>query len=611
MEWKQNLTTNLSTVVLENLRGVKFLQCTFKNTSGRTNVTAITAMNAGLTVRDGCINYFAPCAMCNTPTNPSIFEGFTLGINIDNAGNQYYVLVGNSEFKNNAVGIMLLGINNSCKIGQNKFINNSEYDILVGGSAGYKIDKNIFTGNNLNVGVMLYNSGTSNIFLNKNEFTNYNTAYLAVGTNGSNAGSGSGSQFTCNKFHSCSYDIKVLNLLSPIFPFGVIAAGTIHPYQGSLTAGADNEFNKRTATHLATNGSQVVQYYHNFGANREPIKFEPTPNTKFTIINQNVALNACTTTLCDEYLVIIKPQFVGPRGSSNPYTDMQDEYDLLLNEYVTNNYEVIVQQVERNNQNIPAALANRVAYVKTRLHELGNQMQEIRNNVIYYILNDSIVDYELLKDWLSIFRTPEAKYQLVELFYEQGNYIEADELLSTLPELFNYSELENIEYNNYQRFHELKNILAREDKKWGEDSELNALRSIRECKTGRSSAMASGILCFYYGDCESFEIPSFENNNIEPKSAMTTPAPPKDRNNSSIYVFPNPTNDFVEILSLEEDVTILSCEVYNLVGTKLLTVKTDNNPSLQLDLSKLENGIYSAKVTLSNGTVEMVKIVKL
>ena len=353
-----------------------------------------------------------------------------------------------------------------------------------------------------------------------------------------------------------------------------------------------------------TNGTQIVDYYYSAGGTKQPSN--RNPSVQFPITSSYVIANACGTTLCDENLIIIKPQLGGPRGGSNPYTDMQDEFDNLLEEYITNNYAVIAQQIERNNQNIPTALANRAVYVKTRLHELGNTMQEIRNNIIYYILNDSIVDYELLKEWLSIFHTPEAKYQLVELLYEQGNYRAADELLSTLPEMFNYSELENIEHNNYLRFHELKNILASEGKKWGEDSELNALRSIRECKTGRSSAMASGILCFYYGDCEKFEIPT----EIETKSTILADNPKSNTNNTTLFVLPNPTSDFVEIYSSNPTVSVLSCEVSNIVGTKLLSVN-NNESTLKLNMSNLEKGVYFLKIILSNGNVENVKIVKL
>ena len=174
---------------------------------------------------------------------------------------------------------------------------------------------------------------------------------------------------------------------------------------------------------------------------------------------------------------------------------------------------IIAQKINNGNQSISQELVNQVIYTGNRLHELGNKMQEMSNNVIYYILNDSIVNYELLKEWLELVKTPTVKYQLAEVLYEQGHYTVADVVLANIPNQFNYSELENIEHDNYMRFHEIKNILANEGKKWDEltEDEINILRSIRDFQSGRSSAMANGVLCFYYQDCRKLEFKHPEN----------------------------------------------------------------------------------------------------
>ena len=285
-----------------------------------------------------------------------------------------------------------------------------------------------------------------------------------------------------------------------------------------------------------------------------------------------------------------------------------------MDEYSRNNYDLIVEQVERGNENIPQELANRVIFVKNTLHELGNRMARMSNSAISYILNDSIIDYDLLRAWYEVVRTPIAKYSLAETYYEEGRYENANAVLATIPRDFNYSETENYQHSYYLRFHNLKNILARDNRRWNNlnENEIAELRNIRDAKAGRSSVMAGGALCFYFGDCLPIELPNFAYEN-ETKSFVQTdnyPSQPDSQLSTSIYVYPNPTNDFVEIISLNQEVVILSCEVSSITGTKLL--KINNNESiLKIDFSKFEQGIYFVKAILSNGNVENIKIVKL
>ena len=41
----------------------------------------------------------------------------------------------------------------------------------------------------------------------------------------------------------------------------------------------------------------------------------------------------------------------------------------------------------------------------------------------------------------------------------------------------------------------------------------------------------------------------------------------------SIYVYPNPTSGLINVYSLNKNVKILSCEVFNIFGTPLITVE--------------------------------------
>ncbi|HLV39892.1 T9SS type A sorting domain-containing protein [Xanthomarina sp.] len=67
---------------------------------------------------------------------------------------------------------------------------------------------------------------------------------------------------------------------------------------------------------------------------------------------------------------------------------------------------------------------------------------------------------------------------------------------------------------------------------------------------------------------------------------------------NSISVYPNPTNDFVN-LEVSNSVIIKSVELYNIIGKQVL--KTDSVKTL--DLSNLESGVYLLKVSTDLGSM--------
>jgi len=390
---------------------------------------------------------------------------------------------------------------------------------------------------------------------------------------------------------------------------------TIHQGQGTSTAGADNILNTTNDIHLHSESPYSVTYFHSGAANNSNVKYPSNVSTQYTVVS-NAGINTCNSKLCYSLppIIILEPwggPFGAPPTSPNPYSEMQDEYDILMSEYRTNNFDAIVKQIDNGNKNIPQNLASRATFLRNRIHELGNKMTEISDNAITYILSDSVVDFGQLKAWYNIVRTPAAKYSLAETFCKEGNYIAAEQVLSNIPEQFNYGETENSEHENYMRFHAMKKTLATDGRLWDEltEKEINNLRFIRETTKGRSSAMANGVLCFYYQDCQEIELPNFKGE-VKSKSFAESVNTEFDTESTTIYVYPNPTSGLVEILSLNPEVTVVNCEVLSITGNKLLETK-GNESTLNLDLSSLEHGTYFIRITLSNQNIEMIKIVKL
>lgn len=80
----------------------------------------------------------------------------------------------------------------------------------------------------------------------------------------------------------------------------------------------------------------------------------------------------------------------------------------------------------------------------------------------------------------------------------------------------------------------------------------------------------------------------------------------QENSNSDFALFPNPTNDFLNI-KLDNDSEITSIRVYNMLGQTILNVSETTN---QVDVSNLASGHYYIQITTDQG-ISNQKIIKL
>jgi len=571
----------MAAVSLWDVNGIEFNDCVFENTSNYSNIIGISALDAGFIVNDDC-EPSNGCYLCNNITTKSKFSGFYLPIFASATGSQVPVLIANTNFEKFLCGIEI-DVLNYYNILQNKFnfhphylTNRAGYGIYNYATSGYYIEENKFINPNfLDVaGIAINNSGIANNIMRLNEFSSCYIGYYPLNINGYNLGTGSGLQLTCNKFQSCFFDIASPGYNSPYY-------NILHPLQGSAKQGADNEFISTYYSSIYT--GNPMNYYLSYGA----YKFPYYPTSGITVY-YNAGLNDCSSLNC-----LSSRGGESSRGSAlRLYSELQSEYDDLSSDLSDNN--------------------NSRTTSREDAHELSNLMMELSNRNINKILSDTILDLEQLKLWYEAVRTPISKYSLAETYFMEKRYDDANRILASIPSQFNFSEEDNYEHANYMRFHSLKNDLARSERLWNElnDRELTSLRNIRETTTGRSSAMANGVLCFFYKDCmeRTIELPRFED------AAQTKSAPLAGsdvaRNVSTIYVYPNPTTNFVDIISLNPEVAILNCEIFNVVSIKVAEI-VNTTTNVKIDMSGFDNGVYFIKVKLSNGDVENIKIVKI
>jgi hypothetical protein len=73
-------------------------------------------------------------------------------------------------------------------------------------------------------------------------------------------------------------------------------------------------------------------------------------------------------------------------------------------------------------------------------------------------------------------------------------------------------------------------------------------------------------------------------------------------NNNDFILFPNPTNQFININYLGSTINNLNITVFDMLGKKVLSqdINLDNNNQQVLDLANLAKGVYIIKLVSDN-----------
>jgi hypothetical protein len=191
-----------------------------------------------------------------------------------------------------------------------------------------------------------------------------------------------------------------------------------------------------------------------------------------------------------------------------------------------------------------------------------------------------------------------------------GEYDDAKSVLALIPNQFNFSKAEEDEHANYIRFNNLKTGIYQSGRNWTNitDREKTTLRSIRESTKGRSSSMANGVLCFFYDDCQEIDIPDFSLNRGNTKKLEKGENSENKNNTNSLYIYPNPANESVEIINLNPENQIVKNEILTTMGQLLKTDYLTKEP-IKINLKNLEAGIYLIKTYFNNGITKINKII--
>ena len=590
----QNGTNFNSHVTMWHVRGVKFNGCAFRNETSSHDGKAIYSLEAGFTARRVCpMPSLDPC-LCNNYGNDTVrrcsFSGFNEAVHAANNNASYAVTLDNCDFANNYTGVELAAADNA----QVSFC---DLDLgctappvvgaLLNNTSPFTMEGNNFhrsSYSTLNaIGICCDSAGTSENKIYLNDFSRLNYGCMVRRNNG---GSGrSGLQFQCNSFSYCNKDIYVW------------ANARIRRYQGSASAGADNDF-VGTLGRSITIGSAAdsIRYYRSNTGNHEPIGY-----TNCHVYNASA--NSCTTTLCG---IPVYPR----NGESvlQQYLSMAEEYATLVETLRAPSLQTDAPDPQDETDN---------ADLIGRLSDLSAQMGDLARAEIRNILNDSVPDMALLKRWYATimetqnFASPQmadsiipvAAYQLAETYSMEGDLAAAATLLASLPQQFTPDEASRNEYANYMALQQLRETVAGN---WYTmtDTDIAAMRQVAEYDNGRAARMAKEILCFFHHICYEDE-PLWDLDGIGERALRGDGACPIAATDDGLRLHPNPTT---HTLTVETASPIRTLTVYDLAGRVMITMDGGDTISV-MDVSSLPNGIYLLRAVTDSG-VETGRFVK-
>jgi hypothetical protein len=369
-------------------------------------------------------------------------------------------------------------------------------------------------------------------------------------------------------------------------------ASQIKIWQGTQTKGADNKF-MNTQNYSIFDNVQQITYFHSSGGNRAPYNV----NANYVAVVNNATANNCASTICSGGDVLLQ---------LTEYKQLQQNYDAQTDEFNTLNYNDITMAY-LNGETFPVAFLQPIFEKLDKIVAIGNQMRDISSYALNTILADKVLNTDLLQEWYNAIRTPIAKYSLAETYSQLGEFDKADEVLAEIPAMFDFSESEITEHNNYLSFHHIKKLLHTTHRMWPElnEEEIAELQNIALATNGRSATMAKGVLCFFYNICldteeEVFEIKSMQQNGNE---AVKT----KSNKENIVLVYPNPANDYINITSTDNKIKEVT--LFDLAG-KYIHSEKGNALSCKMNTSAIKKGIYLLKIHFENGEVCYKKIIK-
>ena len=571
--FSQNNTAFLDHVTMWEVRGVKFLGCTFSNQTNERHQRrhAIYADDAGFKIDTYCkspTNIFLDCECPEALSTYNTFSGFSTAVEVLTTGVQHAVQINHALFSNNYTAVKIDG-NHFASVTRCEFdlgqvpiqsLSNKGLDLRT--CTGYLVEENTFSRSNYtdprvfsSTGIYVDSSGVCDNTLHLNTFENLAYGIYVTRNNGNDQ---SGLQATCNDFDHNKYDIYMTG------------GSSIRSMQGWSNSGADNSFVNTQTNSFYNPGPQYISYFYSSGGSHAPYNVTPS----YVALNSSATANPCTPTLCNGGG--IQPRLAEFQSDMDTYTGSTQP---LSDTYY--------------------------AAVRT-------------------IMADTILDLNELEMWHTAAQPIADPYSLTETRFMEG-----------YAEIFAENAETDAEMANYADFHALKLALrevndgivgANNHSPLQTDGHINwyaltpaqiaQLQTIAERNTGRASVMAKGVLCFFHGICYedewdnvgAFDTPQSGDDTTGTRAKHIATDNP---GNAALSVYPNPTDDLL-FIELRGDAEIANVALYDLQG-RIVTGVFDTpqqGGTATIIVKSIPAGVYVLRVTNAGGRKYHRKIVR-
>ncbi len=333
--------------------------------------------------------------------------------------------------------------------------------------------------------------------------------------------------------------------------------------------------------------------------------------------NTSGVINDITTATPDD-MWTLRSQLLGysPFVSSNVMKTVSDKPDVFSTSVMFEIFAANPEELRRDTlldylesrETLPEYLMNTLkdlanststykSVLDARMASYQHEYNEAANDIIRSILNDSVMDRNELRGWLSNLEDINADRQIIASYMEEGNESTAFALANLLPSLYGLTGAALNEHNGYMQLLVLNDTLYKQHRTVFEltESETAIVDSLATFGVGIAQVMAENILEANGGptmvNCPQMVLHDDIGDGGRGKFVA------EDLNEAlgfTVNVSPNPATTWMALdFTLPNKITKASFTLTNILGVEVLNVELNGNQGQRvMDLRHLSDGVY-------------------
>ncbi|MBP7103152.1 MAG: T9SS type A sorting domain-containing protein [Bacteroidales bacterium] len=581
-----------SQIYLHNVNAIRFQGCDFYNFGDIGQSIAIVAYMAGLLINTND-DVYGNLISNNPYYFTSNFSSFAHAIQINESGlNPITILY--TYLVNNTYGIVAVNAN-TLRIESNEIHTGLYGGLYLKNCSKFKIENN-FLNNFPSLGMYFYfpQSIPENNYVQYNSFLNCCSPAIGcqgVNSNGINTFSTStGLQILCNTFQS-NYNIDIF----------LTQDASIAYFQGNPTNAAGNLFLTNTNTSIYNTNYLPFYYYYNLS--------DPSQIPK-NVVNVDAIGGLKFDCSCKDFGFMGINYYSAENNWIGDIEILEDLYIVLKAEYDIKHYEYAMNYTITIDWDAYYNGDTSYQVQVDDFFELTNIQSALDLyclNAVQILLSAVELDINTYMIWLNRMGCASMDLQIANCFLSLENYSSMDSLLLTLSTKYPYVDSSDI--NNYKLCLDYLATwdLANVDTLFIPQSDLNTIDSLANLNSGFGSCLAKEILNILNDKVDSI-IPLFTCSSIQTTSNFTSNIF-EAKSDEFIDVYPNPTENNIQISSTKSDNIINNIIVFTIYG-KILINKEYHSNNIIINLNGYSDRLYLVKCVMKDGRTIVKKVIK-